>query len=109
MRVWLDDLRDPRLASIQAGYGAEGNEVWVKTVEEAIALLKTGRVTWISLDNDLGEGVEEGYTVACFIEEAAYFGTLGRLEVYAHSDNSVANPKMRQAIKNAQRYWGVQE
>lgn len=105
MRVWLDDLRDPRLPHIQAGYGSRGDEVWVKTVEEAIALLKTEAVTWISLDNDLGEGLAEGYMVARFIEEAAFFQTLAPLEVHAHSDNCVANPRMQAAISNAHRYW----
>lgn len=105
MRVWLDDLRDPRLPHIQSGYGSRGDEVWVKTVEEAVGLLRTGRVTWISLDNDLGEGLAEGYEVACFIEEAAFFGALEPLEVFAHSDNAVANPRMQAAIDNAQRYW----
>jgi len=83
--------------------------VWVFTTAEAIALLESGSVTWISLDNDLGEGEPEGYTVACWIEERAYFGTLDRLEVFAHSDNTVANPKMRAAIKNARRYWAARE
>ncbi|MFT5679648.1 MAG: hypothetical protein ACI8RZ_000552 [Myxococcota bacterium] len=107
MRVWLDDLRDPTLAHIQAGYGSTGDEVWVKTVPEVMALLKTGQVRSISLDNDLGEGEVEGYAVACFIEEAAWMGTLAPLEVFAHSDNSVANPRMRAAIGNAQRYWAA--
>lgn len=107
MRVWLDDIRDPTLPHIQAGYGSTGDEVWVKTVPEAMALLKTGKVRWISLDNDLGEGEPEGYAVACFIEEAAWLGTLDRLTVYAHSDNSVANPRMRSAIANAQKYWSA--
>ena len=105
MRVWLDDLRDPTQPHIQAGYGSRGDEVWVKTVPEAIALLETGQVQWISLDNDLGEGMEEGYAVACFIEEAAWSGTLAPLTVFAHSDNAVANPRMRRAIQNAERYW----
>ncbi len=107
MRVWLDDLRDPTLPHIQSGYGSEGDEVWVKTVPEALALLQTGQVRWISLDNDLGEGQEEGYAVACFIEESAWSGALAELEVYAHSDNSVANPRMRAAIANARRYWAA--
>jgi hypothetical protein len=107
VRVWLDDLRDPRLPHIQAGYGSRGDEVWVKTVPEALALLRTGAVCWISLDNDLGEGEAEGYEVACFIEQAAWSGALEPLEVHAHSDNCVAGPRMRAAIDNARRYWAA--
>lgn len=76
-KVWLDDLRDPKDPFIQTNYGADGTEVWVKSVQEALTLLETGTVTSISLDNDL----------------------------WAHSDNCVANPRMRKAIENAYRYW----
>ena len=54
MKVWLDDLRNPLDPYYQKKYGAAGNEVWVKSVEEAITLLKKGEVESISLDNDLG-------------------------------------------------------
>ena len=53
MRVWLDDLRDPARYPV-------GEVVWVKTAPAAIALLETGQVSWISLDNDLGEDEPEG-------------------------------------------------
>ena len=104
-KVWLDDLRDPKDPFIQTNYGADGTEVWVNSVEEAITLLETGAVTSISLDNDLGEGLPEGYDVALWLEEAAFFNRIPRLEIWAHSDNCVANPKMRKAIENAYRYW----
>lgn len=105
MRVWLDDIRDPTSPTIQQGYGASGDEVWVKTVAEALDLLRTGKVKWISLDHDLGEGEPEGHEVSNWIEENAFHGTLDRLDVYVHSDNTVEAPKMRQAIRNANRFW----
>lgn len=47
MILWLDDVRNP----VQFGWvGA----VWVKTVEEAKALILTGEVESASLDHDLG-------------------------------------------------------
>lgn len=44
--LWLDDTRPPWK------YGYLGAE-WVKTADEAIALLRTGRVKFASLDHDL--------------------------------------------------------
>lgn len=46
MRVWLDDIRDP------VDWGHFGWK-WAKTAREAIDLLRTGKVTAISLDHDL--------------------------------------------------------
>lgn len=46
MNLWLDDIRDPH------DHGAIGY-TWVKTAEEAIAALKTGRVRFATLDHDL--------------------------------------------------------
>jgi hypothetical protein len=43
MRVWLDDVRD-----------APDGWVHVQTPEEAIELLRSGKVKEISLDHDLG-------------------------------------------------------
>lgn len=47
VNLWLDDIRDPN------DYGAIGF-VWVKTVDEAKALLSQGLVKRASLDHDLG-------------------------------------------------------
>lgn len=126
MRIWLDDERDPTDPTIQQEYGAVGDELWVKSPEEAVTLLQRGGVTSISLDNDLGDypfervldypngitlqnhpgaGMREGYQLADWIEEQAYFGRLPRLEVKAHSANPVAAARMRVAIANAERYW----
>lgn len=126
MRVWLDDLRDPRDPQIQKKFGAQGDEIWVKSPLDAIDLLLTGSVTSISLDNDLGEppfenvlprpggvpltnhpsaDMREGYSVADWIEEQAFHGSLPACEVKAHSANPVASERMRVAIRNAYRYW----
>lgn len=53
MTLWLDNIREPW----KHGYtGAE----WAKTADEAIALLKTGTVTFASLDHDLSEAATMG-------------------------------------------------
>ncbi len=97
MRVWLDDLRPIR----------EGFDVWAKTAPEAIELLKSGKVTYISLDHDLGEdeGCGCGYDVACFIEEQAYHNSIPRLDWNVHSANPVGVGKMEKALIQANAYW----
>lgn len=96
LHVWLDDLRP-----IRPGYNA-----LAKTADEAIKLLKTGRVESISLDHDLGPPeAGTGYDVAQWIEEAAYHGKLQRLSWNIHSANPVGVNNMRQALTNADRFW----
>ena len=59
MKVYLDDERTTP-------------DGWVRTYwpEEAIALLKTGAVTEISLDHDLGDDARgTGYSVLLWLEE----------------------------------------
>ena len=95
MKVWLDDVRP-----MPPTY-----DTHVKTPDEAIALLKTGEVTLISLDHDLGENVGTGYDVAKWIEEAAYHNAIIPLDVRVHSANPVGARRMREAISSANRMW----
>lgn len=95
MRVWLDDER-PMPPDFN---------FHVKTAAEAIVFLRTGHITAISLDNDLGPGVAEGYTVADYIEKAAFDGTLQKLQLYVHTDNLPRREYIKQAFRNAMRYW----
>lgn len=99
MKVYLDDCRPMPLDF----------DVLVKTAGEAIELLKTGKVTHISLDHDLGLETEtgSGYDVACFVETGAFNGTLPELTWSIHSANPVGRAKMSQALNNAVRYWGL--
>lgn len=96
MRVWLDDERP-----MPPGY-----DLHLYTAVETIRLLSQGKVTCISLDHDLGEYGGTGYEVACYIEQAAYEGTLQPLEINIHSANPVGRGRMEQALTNASRYWG---
>lgn len=100
IRVWLDDARP-----MPPGWTHH-----VKTANEAIALLVTGRVESISLDHDLGDETVTGtgYQVACWIEEQAWTGPLAPLEILIHSANPVGAANMRAAIISAQRAWGVE-
>lgn len=108
MNLFLDDERTPPSVS---PYG--GPIVWdyvVRTVDEAIKLIKTGKITFISLDHDLGDVTEkDGYDVACFIEMGAYNGTLPRIRWALHSQNVVGRKEMYAALTNADKYWSQWE
>jgi hypothetical protein len=101
MILWLDDLRNPEK------FGFVG-AVWVKNYDEAITALKTGKVTFASLDHDLdlkmtnGELPLEktGYDVICFMEENNIWPVNG---VRVHSSNPSGGNRMRQVIY---KYYG---
>lgn len=93
MKIWLDDERP-----------APKDYICIKTAQEAIILLKTNQVTHISLDHDLGTD-DTGYTVALFIEQAAYNKTLQPLRVAVHTQNTVGRKNICMAIQNAYKYW----
>lgn len=97
MIVFLDDIRPT----------PEGFTHRVYTAQEAIALLKTGQVEHISLDHDLGDEtiVGNGYKVACWIEQAAFFKHIPRLTWAIHSANAVGRDNMTKALANADKLW----
>lgn len=81
LRVWLDDVRpvpDP-------GWTA------TRTAEETIALLAAHVVEDLSLDNDLGGHLTEGWTVARWMRETGLWPT-GRVAV--HSTNQRRRGRM---------------
>ncbi len=104
MKLWLDDDRDPGIPFIQREFRSEPGMIWVKTVPEAIKLLRNGGVTFISLDHDLGQK-QTGYDLASWIEEQAYHRLLAPLEWRIHAQNSGARRAMYMAMMNADRYW----
>lgn len=97
MRVWLDDERPIR----------DGYDIHVKTAAEAIELLETGKVKKISLDHDLGSEDHDktGNAVAKWIEAAAYFNKVPRIDINIHSANPVGCKNMRAAVEAANKYW----
>lgn len=103
MRLWLDDLREPWK------HGFILCE-WAHTAEQAIEQLKTGEVTFASLDHDLkpehyqantgyGDnyhcGVDCGCVVVDWMEENNVWPVDG---VRVHSQNESAAIKMRLAV-----------
>ena len=89
MRVYLDDERTTP-------------EGWVRAYwpEEVIELLKTGEVTEISLDHDLGDDDHgTGYDVVLWIEEAVYTQNFVPPMIKVHSANASARRKMELGIQ----------
>jgi len=105
MRLWLDDIRP----------APPGFDVHVKTAPDAIRLLKSGKVSEVSLDHDLGEGATQGtdvgtgYDVAVWIERQAFDNKLQRLKWNVHSANPVGRMKMERALQNADKFWDGHE
>lgn len=96
MRLYLDDER-------------EAPEGWVRVrwPDEAIELLKTGQVSDLSLDHDLGdEGRGTGYDVALWIEEAVATGQFTPPRIMIHSANPPARSKMEAAVKRIHQRAG---
>lgn len=100
MNVWLDDVLMPEYATDDKVY-----DVHVKTAEEAIELLKTGKVKRISLDNDLGYGKLTGVDVAKWILEAAKSGELKYVECFVHTGNVLKMIEIGKLIKEANEVW----
>jgi hypothetical protein len=84
VKLWLDDLRP----------APEGWE-WVKTVSEAKLYLINRKVTHASLDNDLGEGVQEGRKLVLWMAEKDIWPTESCVP---HSANPVAHKYMSEMI-----------
>jgi len=104
IRLWLDDERNPRSPIIQEKFGSSGDEIWVKTPQEAISYLKRGNVSFISFDHDLG-GELKGLEVANWIEEKAYNKELDRIEWRVHSQNPIGNADIVRAMESSDRFW----
>jgi len=98
MKVYLDDERVTPLG-------------WIRVYwpDEAIALLKAGHVTDISLDHDLGDDERgTGYDVVLWIEEAVITRQFSPPKMTVHSANPSAREKMERGIdsikKHARKY-----
>jgi hypothetical protein len=98
MRVFLDDAR-------------EAPDGWVRTrtPEETIALLRSGEVTALSLDHDLGLDTPErertGYSVLVWLEteigEGRWRFQLPQITI--HGANPLGRLRMQRAIESIRR------
>lgn len=96
MKLYLDDQRP-----LPNDY-----DILVREAKNAIELLKTGLITEISLDHDLGKD-SSGYEVALFIEEQAMKGNLKEFKCFCHSQNPVGKDRIEKALEKAEYYWKV--
>lgn len=92
-KLWIDDIRTP-----PQGW------IWAKTSSEAIKLLLTRTFSEISFDHDLG-GQDTAYRVACFLEEKAQAGKIGKIAWKIHSANPVGERNIRMAMESADKFW----
>jgi hypothetical protein len=94
VNLWLDDIRTP----------PDEEWVWVRTPEDAIAILQAGRVHRLSLDHDLGldtpESERTGYSVLVWLEAEIAHGrwAFPLPEITIHSANPVGRKRMQQAL-----------
>ncbi len=94
MKVWLDDVR-------AAPPGWER----CRWPEDVITLLKTGLVTDLSLDHDLGDDRRgTGYTVLVWLERmVADDGRFPVPVIALHTQNPVARERMAQTLVAIER------
>jgi hypothetical protein len=108
MRLWIDDVRPM----------PEDFDIWAKTANEALDILKKGVITHVSFDYDLGdvhkigsqiatwsEHEMSGYDVASWIEGEAFQGNMGPITYTVHSANPVGAKRIESAMANAIRFW----
>ncbi len=106
MRIWLDDERDaPR-----TNEWTEAEILWDAIclhADDAIALLKSGRVTFISLDHWMQPGERNGMDVARFIYEGAKNRTLPKLTWEIHTGDVEKFKEMWKILKAADTEWSL--
>jgi len=103
MKLWLDDqIDDPATPDRHPPEGWVG----VMTAGEAKHYIRTGIVTEMSLDHDLGpsDRFGDGYQVACYVEELCHV----RLDftppvIHVHSANPVGRTRILQVVESIQR------
>lgn len=94
LKLWLDDLRP-----------APDGWLLCESVEELIETVNLGRDCYlyfrkepqiiVSLDNDLGEGMTEGYKFLDWMEENG----IDDITIHIHTSNPVARERMKAIIE----------
>lgn len=112
MKLWIDDIRPM----------PDSFDIWVKNADEAIKILKSGVVTHVSFDHDLGDIKETdgpivlwneyektGYDIATWVERQAYLGVIPPFTYEVHSANPVGAERIKRSMQNAIKYWRTNE
>ena len=96
MKIYLNDERNEPTYWVRA--------YWPN---EVIELIKTGNVTEVSLDHDLGDDERgTGYDVILWIEENVFANGLKPPKIKVHLANSAARIKMELGIKSINKRVG---
>jgi hypothetical protein len=99
VKVYLDDQR-----VAPAGWKQ------VRWPDEAIELLKSGQVTEISLDHDLGDDERgTGYDIVLWIEEQVIVAGFQPPTIHVHSANSSAREKMERGVESIKYHSGASQ
>lgn len=100
LKLWLDDSR-PMPSDF---------DLHVRTAKEAIEILKAQKVDFISLDHDLGlPETGTGHDVANWIEQMAFYGSIGRIDWQVHSANPSGRDNIISTMESAERFWRRKE
>ena len=92
MKIFLDDIRECKNPDF----------IICRTADEAIKLIKSGDVSFISFDHDLGdEKALTGYDVACYIERLVYYNRIKCPKWGIHSANPVGRKRIELAMDSA--------
>jgi hypothetical protein len=101
IKLWLDDIREM----------PKGFDYWARTAQDAIRVIKSGEVSYISFDHDLGpldadnRNKNNGYEVAKYIEMLAYNKAVKPIVWEIHSQNPVGRERIEVAMMYAMLYW----
>lgn len=95
MRLWIDDVRKPE----DHGWA---DAHWARTAHEANNMLRTGLVTEVSFDHDLGTG-PTAYTCATLVEQLVAEGKIPCPKWFVHSANPVGKKRIEAAMHSAER------
>lgn len=96
MRLYVDDLRS-----------APDGWVLARTVDEAVSVLRSGQVTEMSLDYDLGSPNQTGLHVLQWLEVEVHSGTIRLPCMQAHSGSIVGRRRLEHRIEALVQQFGI--
>ncbi len=107
MRVFMDDERDPPIED-NCGNALHW-DVTCRHSHEAIALIRSGVVSFISLDHWMRPGEMTGLQVANLIRDGALDGTISRFGWDIHTGDTDRARLMYRALFDADAAWEARE
>lgn len=109
MRIFLDDRRDPPIFNRITGEMEKWDMV-CRNIDEILPLVRSGQVTFISFDHDLGQGEDrDAIVVAKEIERLAAKNAIPPIDYSIHSGNVIGAGNIDAAMKSAWRFWKEHE